>query len=399
MRGGSPQILLTATAVCAALLGGPGRSAAGDWHRDFQTGLAQAQQADKPLLVHFSASWCGPCQEMEPVLHSRTVRDLLRTDAVGVHLDFDRSKAVAQQLGVRGIPADVLLAPDGRVLGQMSGLKQAGDYARRVRAVAGQYVSLRSRVRPKAPVTAPTPVRAAPPASRDVLPDRLAGRFGDGPVPRAAFQDPSYQDRLRAPEEPAAVRLAPADPTPPIGGAFGDSNPAAAAPPADTFGGLGDPFKNPTPGSSPANEASPAADPAPLLGTPRVARRPSRKLLGMRGFCPVTLHEKREWVRGNHDFQWEHQGITYFLADDAAFDKFWANSERYAPKLLGCDPVLYRDTQRAVPGDTRYAAIWRDDLFLFKTAENRTKFRTDPSRYANGRQVLLIDELEGMGTY
>ncbi|NNJ24680.1 thioredoxin domain-containing protein [Alienimonas chondri] len=396
MRSGSPHSFLTALAVCAAVACAQGPTAgAGEWLGNLDAGFAAAQRADRPLLVHFSADWCGPCQQMKPILHSRTVTDVLRTDAVGVHLDFDRNKAAAQKYGVRGIPADVLLTPDGRVLGQMSGLKQPDDYARRVRAVAGQYVSLRSLPQPD-------------------LGARLAVDSPKSIAKRTPFEDPSFPG-LAAPEpKQSDPSLSPAVPDAAFGGAFGDSasdGPSnaggSAAPRGDTFGDYPDPFgpkptTDPLAADPPASSGQPSNEREmrrPVVGSPRVARRPSRKLLGMRGFCPVTLHDQRQWVRGARDFQWEHQGITYFLADDAAFDKFYMNADRYAPKLLGCDPVLYRDEGRAVPGSTKHAAIWRDDLFLFQSAETRAKFRADPSAYANGRQVLLIDEIEGIGTY
>jgi len=382
-RGVFPTGLI-AVAVCAvSLAAGTPANAAGDWHSDLESAFAEARESDRPVLVHFSATWCGPCRQMEPVLHSRTVANLLRNDAVGAHLDFDRNKAVAQQYGVRGIPADVLLTPDGKILGQMSGLKQPDDYAMRVRAVATQYVSLKSRPKPK----------LVPRIARNEPEPRRIGR---------RVQDPSWQMQLAAPDgsedDPG---LGPAVPDAALQGAFGDSD-RPDAPAADTYGDFPDPFPAGPGTDSLSNGGSTdggTTDANSRVGTPRVARRPTRKLLGMRGFCPVTLHERREWVRGSHDYQWEHQGITYFLANEKAFDKFYENADRFAPKLLGCDPVLYRDTGRAVPGSTTHAAIWRNELFLFVSAENRTKFKADPSRYANDRQVLLIEEIEGIGTF
>lgn len=419
MRSGFSSLILAAAGLLAAA---PGAGAA-EWLTDLNAGFATAERTDRPLLVHFSADWCGPCQQMKPVLHSRTVSDVLARDAVGVHLDFDRNKAAAQRYGVRGIPADVLLTPDGRVLGQMSGLKQPDDYARRVRAVAGQYVSLKVRPRPAGP-TDPGP-RLATDLPKQTPDDRIA-RMQDPSFPGLAAPDPGDSAGPRVPQVGPGSRTNPnAGPVPDAafggsfgdsGGAFGDSSVAGSPdPPAGIYGDNPDPF-GPRPGFAPRTddfprEGRPGDDPPaagppsdrntrrPAYGTPRVARRATRKLLGMRGFCPVTLHEKQRWVRGNPDYQWEHQGITYFLSDEAAFDKFWERAEDFAPKLLGCDPVLYRDDARAVPGSIRHAALWRGDLFLFASAANRAKFHADPSRYANSRQVLLLDEIEGVGRF
>ena len=394
-------LLAAAATASAAALGGTDRV----WRRDLDAALRDAGQLDRPVVVHFSAAWCGPCRRMESTLHSPAVLGLLGREAVGVHLDFDRHKNVAQRYGVASIPADVLIAPDGRVLGVMSGYKPAADYARRVSAVADQYANSRDRLRlaknfPVDPVRAPDP------------------RRGGGRVPEVSLLDPSWDEppALSAPpprtptEEPV---LPPADGA---DGAFGDSDPReyddfADPDPAprrtnrpayrddlpDPFGAE-DPFavSEPDGGRAPRSVVPPAGAPT---GRPRVARRVTRKLLGMRGYCPVTLHESRRWARGESRFSWEHQGVTYFMADAEAFARFVKNAEDYAPRLLGCDPVLYRDEGRAVPGKTEHAAIWRGGLFLFASAETRRTFADAPKAYAASRQVLLIDEIEGIGTF
>ena len=393
MRVGS--LFVAALAVCAgsaaALM-----PAGGAWHGDLPAALVRAERLDRPVLIHFSAAWCGPCRRMEPVLNSPVVARRLADDAVGVSLDFDAHRDVAARYGVASIPADVLLSPDGRVLGVMSGFKTAPDYARRVAAVAGQYRDQQRRLTPARPVRAPDPRRTDEPT------DERTG------VPEIAllFPDDSSWDRdpvLPAPAKPEPA--APAPDLPPPGGAFGDSAPryddfqtpqpvapAPVTPRRTDRPVLPDPF-------APDPEAAPdAADRVP--GRPYVARRPAgRKLLGMRGYCPVTLHRDRRWVRGDRQFAWEHQGVTYFLADADTFAAFVKAAEDYAPRLLGCDPVLYRDEGRAVPGKTEHAAVWKGHLFLFASAKTRRTFADDPTAYAASRQVLLIEEIEGIGTF
>ena len=396
---------LLLAAAAAAPSGAPAAAgpAGGPWHADLPAAMREAGRLDRPVLAHFSASWCGPCRRMEPVLHSPAVRETLGREAVGVRLDFDRDRAVARRYGVGSIPADVLLAPDGRVLGVMSGYKPAGDYARRVAAVAGQYRDLRARVARTRPVAAPDP------------------RRGDGRVPAVSLLDPSWDDTpaLPAPSarpDPAGIDepvLPPADGGGSGGadgggndGAFGDSDPRGYDDfaPADPVpvprrtdrpayrDDLPDPFGVPDRPAGPDARGS-------VPGRPRVANRPARRLLGMRGYCPVTLHQTRQWRRGDREFAWDHQGVTYFMADAEAFTAFVKNAEDFAPRLLGCDPVLYKDDGRAVPGRTEHAAIWRGGLFLFASARTRAAFAAAPTAYAASRQVLLIDEIEGVGTF
>ena len=392
-------LLAAAAGLSAGLL-----PAGGGWDGDLPGAMRRAERLDRPVLIHFSAAWCGPCRRMEPVLRSPIVGRRLHDDAVGVTLDFDAHRDVAARLGVASIPADVLLAPDGRVLGVMSGYKTAPDYARRVAAVAGQYRDQQVLLaRHAAPVRAPEP--------------RGSGRSRTG-VPDIALLDPSWED---GPALPAPVRepVAPDPELPPAGGAFGDSAPkyddfadppgsARTAPeprrsnrPAfDRDAPLPDPF-GPGPAEPPRDAAPPDAD-GRTPGRPYVARRTggsAPRLLGMRGYCPVTLHRSRRWVRGDAEYAWDHQGVTYFMANAEAFADFVKAGEDFAPRLLGCDPVLYRDEGRAVPGKTKHAAVWRGGLFLFATADTRRTFAADPTKYAASRQVLLIEEIEGVGTF
>jgi thioredoxin 1 len=59
-------------------------------------------KADKPVLVDFGATWCGPCKALAPVV------DSLADETVGkykiVTVDIDDAPGVAQKYGIRGVP-------------------------------------------------------------------------------------------------------------------------------------------------------------------------------------------------------------------------------------------------------------------------------------------------------
>jgi len=63
---------------------------------------AEVLKADKPVLVDFGATWCGPCKALAPVV------DKLADETVGkykiVKVDIDDAPGVAQKYRVRGVP-------------------------------------------------------------------------------------------------------------------------------------------------------------------------------------------------------------------------------------------------------------------------------------------------------
>jgi thioredoxin 1 len=75
--------------------------------------------SDVPVLVDFSASWCGPCKMLTPIVES------LATELVGkakvCKVDIDDAPLSAQKMGVRGVPT-VIAFKSGEKTGTVVGL-------------------------------------------------------------------------------------------------------------------------------------------------------------------------------------------------------------------------------------------------------------------------------------
>lgn len=75
-------------------------------------------KSDLPVLVDFTAVWCGPCKMLEPVL--KQLADEWKTQVKIIKLDVDRNPELAMQYQVMGVPT-VMLFSKGKVLERVSG--------------------------------------------------------------------------------------------------------------------------------------------------------------------------------------------------------------------------------------------------------------------------------------
>lgn len=79
----------------------------------------QLINSDKPVLIDFYATWCGPCQMLGPVL--KDVKDQLGDRVSIIKIDVDKNQELAAMQQVRGVPT-MMLFQNGKQLWRQSGV-------------------------------------------------------------------------------------------------------------------------------------------------------------------------------------------------------------------------------------------------------------------------------------
>jgi len=81
-------------------------------------------KSEKPVLVDFFATWCGPCKMMTPILHE--VKTAIGDKVTILKIDVDKNPEVASQFQVQGVPT-LIVFKKGAVQWRQSGVVQAKE--------------------------------------------------------------------------------------------------------------------------------------------------------------------------------------------------------------------------------------------------------------------------------
>lgn len=74
---------------------------------------------ERPVLVDFSAEWCGPCKMMAPIL--KEVKNNLQDNVTILKIDVDRNRHLATQYSVQAVPT-LIIFKAGQIKWRHSGV-------------------------------------------------------------------------------------------------------------------------------------------------------------------------------------------------------------------------------------------------------------------------------------
>ncbi len=111
------KIFAVINVLAAIILAGPLAAQSINWYSDIDAAKRIAAAENKPILLHFSASWCRPCQHLEKFVfnHAQVAREI-NEGFVPVKLDVDTYPGIAKQFQTERVPMDVILNTNGQVI-------------------------------------------------------------------------------------------------------------------------------------------------------------------------------------------------------------------------------------------------------------------------------------------
>jgi thioredoxin-related protein/YHS domain-containing protein len=361
------------------------------WRSDLESAKREAAQTGRLVLLHFGATWCQPCKELEQtVLSQPQVAQAIEQHFVPLKLDLDKSRPIAQQYQVVSIPADVVITPAGQLIGRGTGKLPTAKYIERLNGIAASAGR-------SVPGAQPGPARSLA-AVGESIPAR--GPQPAGP-PGGMAQQPRPQVALpNAGQPPGDWQIPPSPMAPHVGNQYQGGVPGASPPvqpgappygPGTSDFALpampqlpGDRPKSPPPydpyGGNGGNPAAPPQNPMP-------PQRPGLPPLGFDGHCVVSMHQNMAWVKGDPRWGAIHEGRLYLFASPEAQAAFLKDPLRYAPVLSGDDVVLFFEVGQRVPGQRRFGASFQSPgengprIYLFANEGTLQKFEQNPVPY------------------
>ncbi|MBX7255620.1 MAG: thioredoxin family protein [Candidatus Hydrogenedentes bacterium] len=99
------------------------------WQPTYEKAVEESFVQQKPLLLDFTAEWCGWCKKMDEEVYATPEVSGILKDFVCVKVDIEQNPAVALAYEVQSIPRTIILSADKRIISDQMGFYTADVFA------------------------------------------------------------------------------------------------------------------------------------------------------------------------------------------------------------------------------------------------------------------------------
>lgn len=101
------------------------------WKKDLQAAAAESERVNKPMLLKFTASWCGPCRRMSRLtFRDAEVARHVNGCFIPVAVDVDQHQELVKAAGVNVYPTTVIVSPKFEVIQRIAGYQSPAQLRR-----------------------------------------------------------------------------------------------------------------------------------------------------------------------------------------------------------------------------------------------------------------------------
>ncbi len=100
------------------------------WETNYSTAFTEAMGAKEPVLIFFTASWCGPCKMMSRLTLTNAAVQQALAGMPHAAIDIDEHQDLAAKRGISAVPTFVLLTEFGAEIRRTTGFQPASDFLR-----------------------------------------------------------------------------------------------------------------------------------------------------------------------------------------------------------------------------------------------------------------------------
>lgn len=110
-----------------------------EWVQSLAEGMRLARESGKPVMLFFTADWCGPCVELKKYVFSDRRVVAASKRLINVFIDADSNYDTLAAYKVRGIPAIFFLNPLGETIDRYTGDRSVNSFVKQMSAVADKH--------------------------------------------------------------------------------------------------------------------------------------------------------------------------------------------------------------------------------------------------------------------